>query len=142
MAEKIPGWLERVLLPQISELKGDVKVIHTRIDGLGEKIDGVEKRLESKIVEVDKRLGGKIDEVDKRLESKIDEVDKRLGGKIDELDKKLESKIDSVDKRLGEKIDGVDMRLGTKIDGLDKRLDMTQRLAVVEAQLKELRAKA
>jgi tetrahydromethanopterin S-methyltransferase subunit G len=131
MAEKIPSWLERVLLPQISELKGEVKVLHTRIDGLGEKIDGAERRLESKIGEADKRLGDKIDEVDKRLCEKIDEVDKRLESKIDDGDKRLESMIA-----------GVDMRLGAKIDGLDKRLDMTQRLAVVEAQLKELRAKA
>jgi tetrahydromethanopterin S-methyltransferase subunit G len=108
MAEEVPSWLERVHLPQMSELKGEVKVIHTRIDGLGEKMEGAERRLESRIGEVDKRLRDKTDEVDKRLESKID---------------------------------GVDMRLGAKIDGLDKRLDTTRRLAVVEAQLKELRAK-
>jgi hypothetical protein len=90
MAEKVPGWLERVLLPQISELKGDVKVVDARIIG---------------------------------LDAKISNLDEKLSGRIDALD---------------EKIDGVEKRLESKIDAVDKRMDVTQRLAVVETQLKEL----
>jgi hypothetical protein len=98
MAEKIPAWLERVLLPQISELKGEVKVLSTRIDAM----------------------------------------DERLSSRIDSLDEKLSSRMDGLDT----KMDLVDKKLSSKIDELDKRFDMTQRLAVVEAQLKDLRAKA
>ncbi len=105
MAEKVPGWLERVLLPQISELKGEVKVVNARIDDLDAKIVGLDEKLSGRM----DSLGEKIDGVERRLESKIDEVDRRLGSKIDDL---------------------------------DKRLDTTQRLAVVETQLKELKAKA
>lgn len=61
MAERIPGWLERVLLPQISELKGEIKVVLARIDGLDEK-------LTLRVDEVDKRLSAKIDDLDKRLD--------------------------------------------------------------------------
>lgn len=109
MAEKIPGWLERVLLPQISELKGEIKVVNARIDSLDEKFSGRMDGLDEKFTGRMDWLGEKIDGVERRLEYRIDEVDKRLGGKIDDL---------------------------------DKRLDMTQRLTVVETQLKELSAKA
>ena len=121
MAEKIPGWLERVLLPQISDLKGEIKVVNARIDGLDAKIVGLDGKLSGRM----DGLGEKIDGVEERLESKIDEVDRRLESKIDDVEKRLETRIDEVDKRLG-----------AKIDDLDKRLDMTQRLAVVETQLK------
>lgn len=80
MADKVPGWLDRVLLKQISELEGELKAMNGRTDG------------EFKV-----------------LHSEIKRVEETLGAKI---------------------------------DGLDKRMDVTRRLAAVEEQLTELRAKA
>lgn len=80
MAEKVPGWLERVLLPQISEMKGELKAINARMDGEFRVVHSEIKRVEE--------------------------------------------------------------TLGTKIDDLDRNMDVTRRLATVEEQLKELRAKA
>ncbi len=80
MAEKVPGWLERILLPQISEIKGELKAMDARMDGEF-----------------------------KAVHSEISRVEETLGAKI---------------------------------EALDERMDVTQRLAVVEEQLKELRAKA
>jgi len=34
MVERVPGWLERVLLPQISEVKGELKAMNALINGL------------------------------------------------------------------------------------------------------------
>jgi len=79
MAEKVPSWLERILLPQISEVKGELKAMNGRIDGEFKAVHSEIRRVEEK--------------------------------------------------------------LGTKIDELDKRLDVTQRLAVVEEQVKELLAR-
>ncbi len=101
MAEKVPGWLGRVLLPQLSEMKGELKA-------MGGRIDGEFIAVHSEIRAVEEKMGTKIEEADRRLGSKIDEVDKRLSSKIDEL---------------------------------DRRLDVTQRLAVVEEQVKELLAR-
>ena len=64
MAENAPGWLERVLLPQISDLKAEIKIVNARNDAL------------------DKKLSTRID----GLSSVMDDVDKRLGFKIVELD--------------------------------------------------------
>ena len=61
MTEKIPGWLERVLLPRLSEMAGEIKAVNGRIEALDEK-------LSTKIDEVDKRLAAKIDDLDKRLD--------------------------------------------------------------------------
>jgi predicted nuclease with TOPRIM domain len=58
---------------ELTEVKGDVKRLEDKIDGLekrlDEKIDGVEKRLEEKIDGVEKRLEGKMDGLGKRLEN-------------------------------------------------------------------------
>jgi len=59
MAEKVPGWLERVLLPQISEMKGELKAINARIDGEFRVVH-------SEIKRVEETLGTKIDELDRK----------------------------------------------------------------------------
>ena len=38
MTEKIPGWLERVLLPRLSEMAGEIKAVNVRIEALDEKL--------------------------------------------------------------------------------------------------------
>jgi len=74
----------------------------------------------------------------KAINARIESLDR----KIDAVDEKLSTKIDEGDKRLATKIDELDKRLSAKIDDLDKRLDIAQRLAVLEAQMSELRPKA
>lgn len=108
MAEKVPGWLERVLLPQLNEVKGELKAVNARIDGVEGKIDGLEGKMEGEFKAVHSEIN--------RLDEKVDGVDRRLGSKIDELDKRFTEKMDS----------------------FDKRLDITQRLAVVESKVHEL----
>ncbi|MDE1819230.1 MAG: hypothetical protein KGJ23_02800 [Euryarchaeota archaeon] len=49
--EKVPSWLERLLLPQLSEIKGSILVLGTKIDAVGSKlgsrIDSVENKVDS-----------------------------------------------------------------------------------------------
>jgi len=107
IAEKTPSWLTRILMPEIAEIKGELKSINARIDSSNTRIDSTNTR---------------IDEMDKRLTSSIDELDRRLTTRIDSLRNELKADIGKVDSRVIE---------------LDKRLDMAQRLAVVEAKLRE-----
>lgn len=83
MTEKVPGWLERVLLPRLSEIAGEVKAINV-------KIDAVDGKLTSRIDAVEGKLTSRIDAVDEKLSSRIDVVDGKLSGKIDDLDKRLD----------------------------------------------------
>ena len=73
MAEKVPGWLQRVLLPQISELKGEIRALDARLEGFEVKVDGEFRAVHSEI----SRLDQKIDSADEKLTTRIDELDKR-----------------------------------------------------------------
>ena len=46
-AEKIPGWIERLLLPDLNEMKGELKAINTRIDSTNERIDSLRNEMNS-----------------------------------------------------------------------------------------------
>ncbi len=75
VVEKVPGWIEKVLLPKLSEIKvelkslrgemqGELKSINTRIDSVETKLGEMDRRL----TENDRRLSEKIDDLDKRLD--------------------------------------------------------------------------
>jgi chromosome segregation ATPase len=119
LAEKAPGWVTRILLPEIAELKGEIKNINTRID------------------ELDKRLSNKIDSSFDSLTSKIDSNSVLLNSKIDSNFDSLTSKIDSLRNELKSDISRVDSR----VEDLDKRLDIVQRLSVLEAKQREMDSK-
>ena len=93
MATRVPGWLERVLLPQLNEMKGGVKALDARVGGFDDKVEGEFMAVHSQI----KRLDEKIDSNSKRLEEKIDSLDKRMDmaqriAVIEEKMRELESK--------------------------------------------------
>lgn len=77
MAEKVPGWMERLLLPRLSSIEGELK-------GFRGESRGEFKAAHSEVA----RLDGKVDAVNERLATKIDELDARLTARIDELDKR------------------------------------------------------
>ena len=56
MAERVPGWLERILLPQVSELKGELKAVNAELRAVNSEIRRVEEKLGTKIDELDKRM--------------------------------------------------------------------------------------
>ncbi len=57
-----------MLLPQINELKGELKAMNARIDGEFKSIHSEIQRIDEKIDSVDKRLESKIDALDKRMD--------------------------------------------------------------------------
>jgi hypothetical protein len=95
MAEKIPGWLERVLLPQISELKGEIKATNAKIDGEFKVVHSEIRRLDQKIDGLGQNLGQRTDGVDQRAAASGQSLTQRIDG--------LDQKISNVDKSLGEK---------------------------------------
>lgn len=126
IAEKAPGWFTRILMPELVEIKGDLKNINTRIDATNSKIE-----------ELDKRLTSRIDSTRNELKSDISHVE----SKVEDLDKRLTAQITEVDKRLTTKIDSGNEKLSAKIEDLDKRLDIVQRLTILEAKQREAESK-
>ncbi len=56
IAEKAPSWFTRLLMPELVEIKGELKNVNTRID------------------ELDKRLTGRLDSLDSKMESRLDSL--------------------------------------------------------------------
>ena len=102
VAEKVPGWVARILLPEIRAI--------------------VKEEVASEV----KRLDEKMDLLRNELLSEIKRVDEKLGAEI---------------KRVEAELRGMDEKLTAKIDGLERALSLASRLAVLEAEVKELREK-
>ena len=89
------------------------------------RIDGVERRLTARIVEV------KVD-----LSNRIVEVKTDLTDRIDQVETGLNARIDRVEKRLIDRIDRVETDLGIRIDEVKAELAAGEaRRAAVDAQL-------
>jgi len=56
LASKVPSWLERVLLPQVNELKGEIKTLDAKVEGEFKAVHSEMKRLDEKIGGLDKRM--------------------------------------------------------------------------------------
>jgi len=111
---KVPGWLERLLMPKLNEISGEIKAIHTRIDGV-----------EKEVASLRSEMMTKFESVDVKFES--------ADAKVESLRSEMMTKFESVDRRF----DAVDSRL----DSLEARLPVMEKMAEFEARLAELERK-
>ncbi len=74
MAEKVPGWLERFLLPRLSDISGEVKAIYGKIDALGSELRGELKAFRGEVEGEFKSVHSEL----RRLDDRIDGIEKRL----------------------------------------------------------------
>lgn len=90
MAEKTLGWLQRVLLPELSEMKGEVKAVHSEIKRLDGKVDSLRNEMNTRFEAVDSRF----ESVDRRFEAVVTRID-GLEKRLDVADRlaKLESEV-------------------------------------------------
>jgi uncharacterized protein YqgV (UPF0045/DUF77 family) len=68
LAANVPGWLERVLLPQLSEFKGELRAMNARIEGEFRSIHSEIRGVDEKIDSLDRRREAKVDALDKRMD--------------------------------------------------------------------------
>ena len=135
MAEKVPGWLQRILLPQISELKGDIKRLEGRIDGVDGRIEGVDSRIEG--------VEGTIEGIEGRIEGVEGKIE-GLEGQINGLQGRMDGGFAAVHselKRLDEKFTGEFRRLDQRMDSMDKKIEYGDRFSVIEKRLATLEAR-
>lgn len=78
--------LQSVIAPDISEIKGSIKVLDTKLDGTNTRINDLDKRLSAKIEELDKRLSAEF----RALSEKVDLIRdvERLKVEVAELKKR------------------------------------------------------
>ena len=85
MVEKIPSWIEKLLLPKLSEIIGEIKAINARIDSLDKRIDSLEKTFNERLISLRNEMLVRFEAVDKRIESLRSE----MFTKFDSLEKTI-----------------------------------------------------
>jgi len=103
--EKMPSWIERLLLPKLNTIEGELKAINTRIDSLDEKIDIKIDSLRNEMKSEFTGLNYRFEKVNERIDSlriemtvKLDSLEKRIP--VIEKIAVLELKIAEIEKRL------------------------------------------
>jgi predicted RNase H-like nuclease (RuvC/YqgF family) len=98
------GSFERLMLPRLNSIDGELKAISSKVDAGFSRIDGridsVEKSvsaLRSELKSDVRAVETKVSELDKRLSSKLDQVDRKLD--IDRRITIMEAKIKDLEKR-------------------------------------------
>jgi uncharacterized coiled-coil DUF342 family protein len=87
-AEKIPEWIERLLLPKLSEIsgelkdiRGELKAINTRIDATDDKIGSLRNETKTEITSVRTEIVGirnEIASLKNEMTVRLDSIEKRI----------------------------------------------------------------
>lgn len=124
MAEKIPGWIERLLLPRLSSLEGDIKEFRGEARGelksIHTRLDSVEKEVRAEL----KAINARLDAVEKGLNARLDLVEKGLTARLSSVENGLNARLDAVEKGL---------------EDLKSRMTLIQDVAMLKAEVKELK---
>lgn len=98
-AEKIPSWFERLLLPTLNEMKGELKAINTRIDSLDGKIDSLRNETKSEISRFEEKIDSLRNETKTEIISVISEITS-VRTEITSLKTEMTIRLDSLEKRI------------------------------------------
>jgi tetrahydromethanopterin S-methyltransferase subunit G len=109
--EKIPAWIERMLLPKLNEITGEIKAIHTRIDAVEKEVASLRSEMMTKFEATD--------------------------AKIVSLDAKVDVKVESLRNEMISRFEAVDSRF----DSLEARIPVMEKMAELEVRLAELEKK-
>ena len=109
--EKIPGWIERLLLPKLNEITGEIKAIHTCIDAVEKGVASLRNEMMTKF---------------KAADVKVESLRKETKGAIESLEKVMISRFEAVDSRF---------------DSLEARIPVMEKMAEFEVRLAEIEKK-
>jgi hypothetical protein len=124
MVEKIPGWVERLLIPTLeSKVRGIVT----------EEVGHLEKVL-------DARFDGINSEI-RRVDEKVGSLEKRFDERMGSLEKRIDEKMGSMEKRVDERMSSLGRELDEKFGSLEKRFPAVQEMAEIKARLSQVESK-
>jgi len=69
VVEKVPSWIERLLLPKLSDITGEMKAINARIYALDKSIGSLRNEMMARFEAVHKEIGSLRNETSTRFES-------------------------------------------------------------------------
>ncbi len=131
------GAVERILLPRLNSIEGELKSINTRIDSVNARIDGELKSINGRIDSVNAKIDSSTGELRseiKVVDTKLVEMDKRMEVKFDAASAQIESVRSEVRAQV-ESVRNEVRSLGEKVDLVK---DM-EKLKVEVAELKKAR---
>ncbi len=128
MVEKIPSWIERLLLPKLSEIAGELKAINARIESVEHHLESVEKRIDS----VERR----VDSIERRFEG----FETRLAS-IEKHTERLENQLNTLHKTVDDRLTSLRGEMLAKFEILNTRLQVTERIATLEAKVREIESR-
>jgi len=104
IAEKIPTWISRFLLPEIrnivkEEISNQLKPIEAKISALDSKIEERTKALDMKIEERTKALEKEIISLRNEMNARFDSIEKRLP--LIERLALLEARMEKIERHIG-----------------------------------------
>ncbi len=74
MAAKVPGWIERLLIPKLSSMEGELKGMKGELNGFRAEVAGEFKAVHAETRRVDE----KIDSLRNEMLTKFEGIEKRL----------------------------------------------------------------
>ena len=128
MSVDVKQVIQELIVPDLREIKSEVKGLQTEM-----------KRLEEKIDLHSARLDEKIDTQGAKLDNKIEALGVRLDEKIDAQGAKLDNKIEAYNAKLDDKISSLRNEMLSEFRRLDERVDLTvhvrERLVSLETRM-------
>ncbi|MDE1821627.1 MAG: hypothetical protein KGJ23_09640 [Euryarchaeota archaeon] len=76
--EKAPSWFERILLPQLSEIKGQLTALNAKMDSLRNELKSDIARVDQRVDGLEKRMDDRFSGMEKRMEDQFSNLEKRL----------------------------------------------------------------
>jgi DNA repair exonuclease SbcCD ATPase subunit len=140
LVERIPSWIERLLLPKLSEMSGEIKALNARINSLEKNIGGLRGEMLIKFESLEKTVNAKFEAVDRRFEAvntRMDTLEKTVNTRIDSLEKTVNERFEAVNT----KVDALEKTVNTRIDALEKRIPVIEEMATIKFRLEELERK-
>ncbi|MCK4476618.1 MAG: hypothetical protein KAU16_07815 [Methanophagales archaeon] len=103
--EKIPSWIERLLLPKLNEIVGEIKALEAKIESVDNKVDVRIDAVEKEIASLRTETLVKFEAADAKAESLRNEMISRFEA--------VDSRFDSLEARIPvmEKIAELEVRL-------------------------------
>ena len=114
--ERIPGWIERLLMPKLNEISGEIKALEAKIESVDSKVDVRIDAVEKEVASLRSETLTELVVADAKVESLRNETK----GAIESLEKVTISRFEAVDRRF---------------DSLEVKLPVMEKIAELEARL-------
>ncbi len=153
-AEKTPSWVERMLIPSLEGIKGELKAINTRIDSTNERITSLESKMDVKfeatdikITSLDEKIGSLRNEVNIKitsLDEKIGSLRNEVKTEMDSLRNEMKTEITSLDEKIGSLRNETKSEftgLHYRLDSIDKRIPVIEEIGALKHRIADLEKK-